>query len=130
MDRKAWIVVSLCTLGMLYYLLVYSPDLVRQQREYRQKQLVAEEAKKAAEAPAKGAGEGTETIDPVAPDASGETPATDPATPGTPATPEVAAETVELKTSDADGEPATVITLTNQGGGVEEVNFHIISCLL
>ncbi len=50
MDKKAWIVTSLCALGMLWYLFDYAPKVQRAQREIREKRMIEEEAKKAAEA--------------------------------------------------------------------------------
>ena len=115
MDRTAWIVVSLCTCGLLWYLLVESPRIQREQRDWRAKKLAEEQAKKEAEAPPKKNGE-AEPGKPVNPDNPDEA-----ATPVEPSVPEVAEEKVELKTNDPDGEPAAVFTLTNQGGGVESV---------
>lgn len=120
MDRKAWIVVSLCSIGMLYYLLIYSPKIQRDLREYRNKQLAIEKAKKEAEAPAKVPGEGTDPAVPGTPTTPGVTPGT-PEVPAVPSVPVVAEEKVELKTSDAEGEAAAVITLTNLGGGIDSV---------
>ena len=109
MDRKAWIVTTLCALGMVWYLFVYAPEIQRQQREYKERQRLAEEAKKPAEKPEK-TGEG-ETTDP----GTGEP------VPPVPVEPEVPEELVELRTTYADGKEAAVFTLTNMGGGIQSV---------
>lgn len=118
MDRKAWIVTTLCALGMIWYLFDYAPKMRDAQREYREKRLAEEKKKRDAEAAEKAAGE---EGDPDKPSTPGETPGDTPGETVKPVVPEVPEEKIVLKTSDKDGEPTAVFTMTNIGGGVETV---------
>jgi len=117
MDKKAWIVVTLCTLGMVWYMFDYAPKIARQQAEIRKaqeeeeaKKLAAEEATKEKKDPSV-VGEGDGTTPPVEPVVE----------PVEPAVPEVPAEKIVMKTMGEDGEAIAVFTFTNVGGGIESV---------
>ena len=122
MDRKAWIVTTLCVIGMIWYLGIENPRYQKKVREYREQVDAEEMARKSVVEENKvlvGEADGDEATNPtgeVQPDGG-----TDPTgtTPSEPAATEIAAETIELRTNDEDGNPAVVFTLTNKGGGIE-----------
>lgn len=115
MDKKAWIVTSLCALGMLWYLFDYAPKAERARRAIQQQKMIEEKAKQAAAEAASGAAAETgqgETAE------AGGTPDATPAE-GSSATPPVAKESFVLKTNDETGKPAVEFNFTNQAAGIE-----------